>query len=44
MWKEKRFNVFFNDAMGETESLIYISHTKRLITAVYGFLSQTDQT
>ena len=35
---------FFNDAMGETESHIDISHTKRLSTAVYSFLSQTDQT
>ena len=36
--------MFFNDAMGEIESHIDISHTKRLSTAVYSFLSQTSQT
>ena len=35
---------FFNDTMGETESHIDMSYTKRLSPAVYSFLSQTDQT
>ena len=30
---------FFNDTMGETESHIDISHTKRLSTAVHNFFS-----
>ena len=41
---KKSGSMFFNDAMGEIESHIDISHTKRLSTAVYSFLSQTGQT
>ena len=36
---KKSGSMFFNDAMGEIESHIDISHTKRLSTAVYSFLS-----
>ena len=37
--ERKALQGFFNDAMGETESHIDISHTERLSTAVYSFLS-----
>ena len=37
--ERKALQWFFSDAMGEIESHMDISHTKRLSTAVYSFLS-----
>ena len=42
--ERKALHCFFSDAMGETESHMDISHTKKLSTAVHSFLSQTNQT
>ena len=45
-WRNQLQNTrgIFQNAMGETESHMDISYTKKLSTAVYSFLSQTNQT